>query len=175
MAAESRELIRLEGSDLALPTRRATIRLARAIAPHLEVGDLLVLEGELGAGKTFFVRALCRALGVPVEVPVTSPTFGLVHELEGRLPIVHADLYRLGDPDEVHHLGLRERREDAVLLVEWGLGYEEALGGGALHLALAFGSGGRVASLRADPGAESRLSRLETVLRGTYGRRGPRR
>ena len=175
MPAESRDPIALDGLEVALPTRRATIRLARAIAPQLAVGDLLVFEGELGAGKTFLVRALCRALGVPTSVPVTSPTFSLVHELAGRLPIVHADLYRLGDPDEVHHLGLRERREDALLLVEWGAGHEQALGGGALHLALAFSEHGRVASLRADPGAESRLSRLEAVLRGTYGRRGPRR
>lgn len=174
MAAEP-ELCEGPGLVVALPSRRATIRLARTLAPLLAVGDLLVLEGELGAGKTFFVRALCRALGVPSSIPITSPTFSLVHELAGRVPIVHADLYRLGDPDELRHLGLRERRDDAILLVEWGAGHEEALGGGALHLSLDYRDHGRMASLRADPGAEARLSRLEAALRGTYRQRGPRR
>lgn len=174
MSAERCDPILLEGASVALRSRRATVRLARLVASVLEVGDLVVLEGELGAGKTFFVRALCRALGVPTTIPITSPTFGLVHEIEGRLPIVHVDLYRLGDPDEVHHLGLRERRDDALLLVEWGAGHEDALGGGALHLELAFDDRGRVASFRADRGAEPRLSRLTEALRGTYGRRGPR-
>jgi len=121
--------------DLPLPTRRATIRLARRLAGLLQPGDLLILEGELGAGKTFFSRALCRALGVPHEVPVTSPTFTLVHEHAGRLPIVHADLYRLTDPEELVELGLRERRADgAVLLIEWGKPYLSALGGDALRV-----------------------------------------
>lgn len=121
--------------DLPLPTRRATIRLARRVAAALLPGDLLILEGDLGAGKTFFSRALCRALGVPHEIPVTSPTFTLVHEHAGRLPIVHADLYRLADPEELHELGLQERRaEGAVLLIEWGRPYLEALGGDALRV-----------------------------------------
>ena len=61
-----------------LPTRRATTRLAQGLAPHLGAGDLLVLSGELGTGKPFFVRALCRALGLPERVAVTSPTFSLI-------------------------------------------------------------------------------------------------
>lgn len=139
-----------------LPTRRSTIRLARALAPRIEAGDLVVLAGDLGAGKTFFARALCRALGVPAEVPVTSPTFTLVHELRGRLPIAHADLYRLGSggPEgELGQLGLRDRRaEGAVLLAEWGEPFVEALGGDALVIRLrAAGGGGegRVAELSA--------------------------
>lgn len=151
-----------------LPTRRATVRLARALAPALEVGDLLVLAGELAAGKTFFVRALARALGVPASVPVTSPTFALVHELSGRLPIVHADLYRLADAEEAERLGLYERRDDALLLVEWGGPHVAALGGGAVHLELTLeGAHGRRASLTADAGGQACLSRLARVLRGT--------
>lgn len=138
-------------TEIPLPSRRATIRLAQALASHLEPGDLLILSGDLGAGKTFFTRALCRALGVPSAVPITSPTFTLVHELEGRLPIAHADLYRLHDPEELEHLGLRERRgEGAVLIVEWGTPYESALGGDALMISFESpGERGRIAMVEA--------------------------
>jgi tRNA threonylcarbamoyladenosine biosynthesis protein TsaE len=116
-----------------LPTRRATIRLAGELAPLLGASDLVVLSGDLGTGKTFFVRALCRALGVPPEVEVTSPTFTLVHELAGRVPIVHADAYRLKGEGELLALGLREARSDgALLLLEWGAPYAGVLGGEAL-------------------------------------------
>ncbi len=118
-----------------LPTRRATIRLAKAVADALVPGDLVILSGDLGAGKTFFTRALCRALGVPSEEPITSPTFTLIHEHEGRFPIAHADLYRVGDEEELGQLGLRDRRgEGAVVVVEWGAPYAEALGGDAFSV-----------------------------------------
>lgn len=118
-----------------LPTRRATIRLARALAVSLQPGDLVILSGDLGAGKTFFTRALARALGVPSREPITSPTFTLLHEYDARVPITHADLYRVTDEDELVHLGLRDRRgEGAVLVVEWGEPFEAALGGDALHV-----------------------------------------
>lgn len=118
-----------------LPTRRSTIRLARRIAPALVAGDLLILKGDLGTGKTFFVRALCRALGVHPNTRITSPTFTLVHEHDGRLPIHHADAYRLADEAELAALGLREARaQGALALVEWGEPYAAALGGDALVL-----------------------------------------
>jgi len=118
-----------------LRTRRATIRLAQTIAPAVVAGDLLVLKGDLGAGKTFFARALCRALGVPSNTRVTSPTFTLVHEYEARLPIHHADAYRLADASELAALGLREARAaGALLIVEWGEPHVAALGGDALIL-----------------------------------------
>ena len=76
-----------------LPDKLATKRLARRIAPHLSAGDLVVLSGPLGSGKTFFTRALCRALGLPEEMRVPSPTFTLVHEHATEPPIAHADVY----------------------------------------------------------------------------------
>jgi tRNA threonylcarbamoyladenosine biosynthesis protein TsaE len=124
------------GPRVDLPTRRSTIRLACRLAPLLRPSDLVVLSGDLGTGKTFFVRALCRALGVPREVDVTSPTFTLVHELAARVPVVHADAYRLKDEGELLALGLREARSDgALLLLEWGAPYVDVLGGDALVIA----------------------------------------
>jgi tRNA threonylcarbamoyladenosine biosynthesis protein TsaE len=138
-----------------LASRRATTRLAHRLAPALRPGDLVVLTGELGAGKTFFARALCRALGVPAGVRVTSPTFALVHELAGRVPILHVDLYRLSSRDEVLDLGLRERRDDAVMLCEWGAPYVAELGGEALELALLLTDTGRIAELGHHDAAEA--------------------
>ncbi len=136
------------GERWALETRRATVRLARMLAPRLSRGSLLLLTGDLGVGKTFFVRALCRALGVPASVRVTSPSFALVNELdEGRVPIIHADLYRLASADEVFHLGLAERRDDALMLVEWGERFLDVLGGDALELTLSIEGERRIAEL----------------------------
>jgi tRNA threonylcarbamoyladenosine biosynthesis protein TsaE len=130
-----------------LPTRRATIRLGRALGRALQGGDLLLLEGELGAGKTFLVRAIVRALGVPHATTVQSPTFALVHEYAARVPVVHADLYRLDDPLSLRELGLREKRaEGSVVLAEW-----------ALRFAAELGSDGLLITLTRDGAREARL------------------
>jgi tRNA threonylcarbamoyladenosine biosynthesis protein TsaE len=120
-----------------LPRRRATRELARALAPGLAPGDLVILSGALGAGKTFFVRALCRALGLPSTTRVTSPTFALINQLPTQPPIAHADLYRLGSARELDELGLRELRDSGfVLLVEWGERFKDALGPDALEISI---------------------------------------
>lgn len=147
---------------LPLPTRRATRRLGAALARCLVPGDLLVLEGELGAGKTFLVRAIARGLGVPAATPVTSPTFTLVNEYTARAPLLHADLYRLASADELVELGLSERiGGDAVVLVEWGERFAEALGNEGLWLFLTHAEAGRAVRLEARGArGEALLSRL---------------
>jgi tRNA threonylcarbamoyladenosine biosynthesis protein TsaE len=115
---------------LELRGKSDTRRLGKALAAALRAGDLLVLEGSLGAGKTFLVQAIARALGVPTSQPVTSPTFEIVHEFSGRLPVVHADLYRLEPSQPIDELGLLARiGNDAVVLVEWGERFAAQLGG----------------------------------------------
>ena len=132
-----------------LPNRRATRRLARAIGAALAPGDALILTGPLGAGKTFLVRALCRALGLPEREPVQSPTFTLLREWPTRPRIAHADLYRLGSLEEAEQLGLLELRDaGAVLIAEWGERFPSALGRDCLSLRLELGP--RRATLSAD-------------------------
>lgn len=133
---------------VSLPTRRKTIQLAHSLAPLLGARDLVILEGDLGAGKTFFTRALSRALGVPNNVRVTSPTFTLVHELGGTPALIHADLYRIAGASELGPLGLEELREaGAIVIVEWGRPYLDALGGDAVLLQFSLVSEGRTANV----------------------------
>jgi tRNA threonylcarbamoyladenosine biosynthesis protein TsaE len=107
-----------------------TRKVARALAERLGPGDVVVLVGELGAGKTTFVQGLADGLGVPRLREVVSPTYTLVNEhLGGRVPLVHLDLYRLTDAESAHALGLAEQlaRTDAVIAVEWGEKFPELL------------------------------------------------
>jgi tRNA threonylcarbamoyladenosine biosynthesis protein TsaE len=141
--------------ELRLASRRDTTRLGGRIASHLAPGDLVLLSGDLGAGKTFLARAIARALGVPVSSPIASPTFTLVQEYETpRGLLLHADLYRLRDDGtktslEIRRLGLAERRaEGAMVLVEWGEGFGHDLGGDpALDIKLTIEGEGRIATL----------------------------
>ncbi len=99
-------------------TAEETRTVGRSIAPLLRAGDVVVVAGELGAGKTTFTQGLAAGLGVTDSV--VSPTFTLAREYEGRLRLVHVDLYRLDRAQEVLDLGLEDVADDAVLVVEWG-------------------------------------------------------
>jgi tRNA threonylcarbamoyladenosine biosynthesis protein TsaE len=109
--------------------------IGAAIAPLLRPRDVLVLTGELGAGKTTFVQGLATGLGV--EEHVASPTFTLVREYTGRLAVAHVDVYRLDRVQDVVDLGLDEiAGGDAVLVVEWGDAIDELLADDRLRLEL---------------------------------------
>lgn len=94
-----------------------TQTVAAAIAPYLAPGDLVLLSGDLGAGKTTFVQAVAETFGV--TEPVTSPTFALAHHYSGKCELRHIDLYRLADPAEMLDYILEEL-EESIVLVEWG-------------------------------------------------------
>jgi tRNA threonylcarbamoyladenosine biosynthesis protein TsaE len=96
-----------------------TAAAGRELAATLSAGDVLLMYGDLGAGKTAFVRGLGEGLGMPPE-EVSSPTFTLIQEYRGgRLTLFHADLYRINDPREFDELGLDEIAVDGVLAIEW--------------------------------------------------------
>jgi len=95
-----------------------TREFAAQLARKLQVGDVVLLFGDLGAGKTTFVQGLARGLGVPEECYVQSPTFALINEYPGSVPLFHVDLYRL-EPEDVYDLGLEELLERGILVIEW--------------------------------------------------------
>jgi tRNA threonylcarbamoyladenosine biosynthesis protein TsaE len=96
-----------------------TARSARELAASLQTGDVVLLFGDLGAGKTAFVKGLAAGLGVAPQ-EVSSPTFTIVQEYRGgRLTLFHVDLYRLSDPREIDDLGLDEIAADGILAIEW--------------------------------------------------------
>jgi tRNA threonylcarbamoyladenosine biosynthesis protein TsaE len=109
-----------------LPTVEDTRALGAALVPLLRPGDLVVLTGPLGAGKTALTQGIGQALGV--REPVTSPTFVIarVHR-GGGLPLVHVDAYRLGGAADVDDLDLDVTVADSVTVVEWGQGLVEQL------------------------------------------------
>jgi tRNA threonylcarbamoyladenosine biosynthesis protein TsaE len=117
----------------------ATRALAGAIAAVVDDGDLLVLVGDLGAGKTAFTQGLARALDV--TDPVTSPTFTLANRYEGRLVVNHLDVYRLEALEESRDLALPELLEEGVTLVEWGDTILPALPADRLDVRITFGAG----------------------------------
>lgn len=97
-----------------------TLALARKLAPHLRDPEVVVLTGVLGSGKTVFVRGLATALGIEEHL-VRSASFTMVNEYPGQKPLFHFDLYRLGDPSELHELGWDEYLgREGLFVVEWG-------------------------------------------------------
>jgi tRNA threonylcarbamoyladenosine biosynthesis protein TsaE len=118
----------------------ATQVIAARLAALVRAGDLIVLCGDLGAGKTTFTQGFGGALGV--KDPITSPTFTIANRYEGALVVNHLDVYRLAHIDEVADLGLAELVDDrSVTLIEWGDAIAGALAGGYLEVRISLGEG----------------------------------
>lgn len=95
-----------------------TLDIGRSLARVLRAGDIVLLGGRLGSGKTLLVGGIAEGMGVQEQV--TSPSFVLVHEYDGFLKIIHADMYRLGSIGEFDDLELTAHGRDGVLVIEWG-------------------------------------------------------
>lgn len=95
-----------------------TVFLGRKLGKLLNSGDIICLNGDLGTGKTHFVKGVASGLGI--EDTITSPTFAIVNEYKGRLKLYHFDVYRVNDPDEIEAIGFDEYIfSDAVSIIEW--------------------------------------------------------
>ncbi len=126
--------------SLATKSAEDTRELAGALSSMVRPGDVVLLSGDLGTGKTTFAQGFGRTLGV--TEPITSPTFVLVHTHQGRLRLVHADAYRLEHLREIGDLGLAEALDEgAVALIEWGDVVAPALAPDFLEVRLEMGEG----------------------------------
>lgn len=122
---------------LTLRTPQEMVERGIALGKHLRPGDMIILDGQLGAGKTTFTRGL--GLGLDVRGPITSPTFVIarVHpSLSAGPSLVHVDAYRVGSIEDIDALDLDASIEDSVTVVEWGLGRVEQLADSYLIIAL---------------------------------------
>ncbi|AGK99042.1 tRNA (adenosine(37)-N6)-threonylcarbamoyltransferase complex ATPase subunit type 1 TsaE [Clostridium pasteurianum] len=103
-----------------------TMELGKKLGSLLNPGDIICLNGELGTGKTHFTKGVAK--GLLIEDYITSPTFNIVNEYNGRLKLYHFDVYRVNDPDEIYAIGFDEYIfSDAVNIIEWSIYIEELI------------------------------------------------
>ena len=101
-------------------SREQTLEVGRLIGAILERGDVVALIGELGSGKTCLTQGLAKGLGVEENVPVVSPTFTLINEYPGKIPLIHLDVYRLSGPRDLEDMGYEEYFEGGgIIVIEW--------------------------------------------------------
>lgn len=145
---------------LELADEEATLNLGKTLGGLLGAGSLVLMSGELGAGKTVLARGLARGLGVDESYAIVSPTFTLFNVYPGRLTFFHADLYRLEEGD-VEEMDLVEQAAGGVLTVEWAERAEGLWQSAALRVDLSGGDGRRRAAIR---GPKELVGRLKAAL-----------
>jgi tRNA threonylcarbamoyladenosine biosynthesis protein TsaE len=114
-------IFRMDKYEFFSSSSTATLKFGEKVGGSLKAGSVIALTGELGCGKTLLTRGICAGLGVPPR-QVNSPTFQLVNEYRGRLPVIHLDLYRLGDIEDGFEIGIMDylaRAAGGVMLIEW--------------------------------------------------------
>jgi len=157
-------------ATLTLATEEDTTRFGRALSRHLGTGDVVLLSGPIGAGKTHLARAVIRALTGPGE-DVPSPTFTLVQTYDTAIgSLWHADLYRLSHPDEVWELGLDDAFATAISLVEWPDRLGTHAPANAIRISMRPVGDGRLAEVMA-PGRDGLLAALEAEFRSPVDRK----
>ena len=153
----------MQEKSIHLPSLTATLALGRKLGRLARPGDLITLTGDLGAGKTTLTQAIGAGLGVPGHLYITSPTFSLLHEYLGRLPLYHMDLYRLAGEGDMETLGFEEYiYGEGVTVIEWPDRLGSMLPEERLEVGLEFaGPEARNATLRANGAAW--LERLDEL------------
>jgi tRNA threonylcarbamoyladenosine biosynthesis protein TsaE len=145
-----------------------THALGRRIGALLRAGDVVVLDGELGSGKTVFAKGI--AVGLGVTEPVVSPTFTVVREYDAPTPLVHVDVYRLDHLQELHDLGFDDLvGGDAVTVVEWGDRVSALLPGDRLDVLLEPGSGDDDRTLSIDAAGVTWTERRDLLMAAVAG------
>lgn len=147
-------------------TQAQTQRLGESLGACLRVGDVVLLRGEMGAGKSVITRAAARAMGV--EGPVPSPTFTILNIHEGRaMKLYHFDLYRLEDADELYGMGLEEYipPTDGVSFIEWPQQAEEAMPEDALTVEVRYAQDGMAREVTLLPGGAFDSARIAEIAR----------
>ena len=147
MSHGARQMVELDiRCDAAVETRELGARLGRAAV----AGDAMALSGELGAGKTTLVQGIAAGLEVPPSIAVASPTYSIIHEYPGRVPLVHMDFYRL-DSTQLDEIGLEEILEGAsVFVTEWAERWPTMLGRANLRIRIGGNDGPRVLTICTD-------------------------
>ena len=155
-----------------------TEQFGQSLGQLLAAGDIIGLDGDLGAGKTAFVRGVAVGLDVPENILVSSPTFALLHEYPGRLLVVHSDLYRLSREDDLIEIGLQDHYGgDGVCLVEWFDRFPAMYPESFLHLTFSV-EGDNERTIRAEPIGQRynqlcqdwfRLGDLPLFISGPFG------
>ncbi len=127
--------------QITLTTLQETINLGQHLGQKADKGDVITLEGDLGAGKTTLTQAIGMGLEVPSDFYITSPTFTLLQEYPGRIPLYHMDLYRLGSEEEIEELGLDEYlygSSNGLAVIEWPERLGNLMPENRLHIQLDF-------------------------------------
>ncbi len=148
--------------NIYLKSLAETEHLGKRLGELALPGDVICLDGDLGAGKTTLTQAIARGLEVPPSCYVTSPSFAILHEYDGRIPLYHMDFYRLQDSSEITDLGFEEYFYlSGLTVIEWSQRGEDLLPEGCLQLRLeSTGDGSRKVRCRYSGNWENRLAML---------------
>lgn len=155
----------MSGRSWQTTSEQQTLAWGAALGGRLAAGAVLALNGPMGSGKTHLVKGIAGGLKVPPDEPVTSPTFVLLREYTGRLPLYHFDAYRLGSAEELAALGLDDllREASGVVVVEWADRFPELLPPSTWQITLAH-AGPTQRSLTLDVSEKSDLRGLWATL-----------
>ncbi|MBC8208105.1 MAG: tRNA (adenosine(37)-N6)-threonylcarbamoyltransferase complex ATPase subunit type 1 TsaE [Desulfobulbaceae bacterium] len=150
--------------SIQLSSLAETLRFGRWLGEVARPGDVICLDGDLGAGKTTLTQAIAQGLEVPPDCYVTSPSFSILHEYPGRIPLYHMDFYRLSDGWEVLDLGFDEYfHDEGLCVIEWSLRAQEIIPSSRLHLQMTIESPDSRQYI-CDPGTSSWAERLASFL-----------